>query len=723
MLCDKTGAPENLSVRCIGGAPEQIGHMFVDASFPPNDASLWGTGDRRCFEVLEWRRPQDVAGNFEETHSSTGITGDVSDVAQGLLPDCYLVAAIALLSKCPEMREQLFVAYKPEEGWCTVKLFLSGQWEEVTLDTFLPCSREGLAWRPAFAHHTSTCCFYACFIEKAFAKAHGSYAALIGGHVDEALTELTSLPVEELYLSASDAYEEIAASCEKGDLIACAFLTSVPKVKPNHTYVVLRTESSQFGKVAFFNVAEGDTFWMESPELFSCCFSICRTALVRSKSISVRLTAACAGGSANFSTFHKNPMFRVRACNPSELAITVSQPDIRLLKMPFYPQVGITALLHNANAVETDQTCCTRNRRQILMQTPFCSKRDVSLVLKVEHQTGCEYRIVTSLYFPGDLGLRQLLVRFAWHGDVTVEELHPNITTDMTFSSSFHPIARLSLPGGKLQPSRCLFKVCKAKAVSQSESQGESQSESESESEAVPVTVILYLEEDLSWWKHDPFYSSLHAIFESFGNCQTDCQSQLSESQLRALLSALLQLSDLDEPQRSKLVTKSCERTDSFGWCSFGELMSLILCLSKECDLRKAAMKLASERSSERSNESNESKVARYVAVVPLSHLQWESNEEIVASLAAGCDLPLMSNANTWSSSFLIQQKEFFLCPVIRQTSCAFQLEVQSPCQLSVQPLDVVRDGQGEAQVGTEKKLRDPQNVFMYIHIYIYEIV
>lgn len=655
--------------------------MFVDPSFPPDDVSLWGTGDRRCFEELEWRRPQDV-GNFDEM---PGVT----DVAQGLLPDCYLVAAIALLSKRPEMLDQLFI-YRPEEGWCTVKLFLSGQWEEVTLDTFLPCSRDGMAWRPAFAHHTS-CCFYACFIEKAFAKAYGSYAALIGGHVDEALTELTALPVEELYLRASEAYEEIAASCEKGDLIACTFHAAVPKVKPHHTYVVLRTESSTFekaGKAEFFNAAEGMTFWMESTELLSCCFSICRTALVRSQSVGVRLTASCAGGCANFPTFHKNPMFRVRASSPSELAVTVSQPDIRLLKMPFYPQVGITAVLQNVNAVETDQTCCTRNRRRILMLTPFCSKRDVSLFLKVEPQTGCEYRIVTSLYFPGDLGLRQLQVRFAWHGDVNVEELHPNVATDMTFSSSFHPAARLSLEAGgklqRLQPSQCLFKVVAAQSVSQ----------------PVPVTVILYLEEDLSWWKHDPFYSSLHSLFESFGNCH-----QLSQSQLKALLRALLQhCLDLNEMQRTKLLMKSCDGKDSFSSCSFGEFMSLILSLSKDCDLRKAAMNLAPSRlSSERSSErrSNES---RYVAVVPLSQLQLDT-EEIVASLAAGCDLPLMSNANTWSSSFLVQEKEFFLCPVIRQATCAFQLQVQSSCKLSVQPLDAGYAGYATV-LATEKKLR-----------------
>ncbi|CAJ1417072.1 unnamed protein product [Effrenium voratum] len=124
----------------------------------------------------------------------------------------------------------------------TLSLFLNGQWQEITTDTYLPCAHK----QPAFAHHESQE-LYACFLEKACAKAHGSYAALIGGHVDEALMDLTEAAVEEVAgLARPDLGLQLAKYWQRGDLLACAQVNSVARdlpVRLNHTYVVSDVDS------------------------------------------------------------------------------------------------------------------------------------------------------------------------------------------------------------------------------------------------------------------------------------------------------------------------------------------------------------------------------------------------------------------------------------------------------------------------------------------------
>lgn len=123
--------------------------MFVDEQFPPDESSLWG-GDslqRWCYEKLEWLRPHQLRPMPNSLFDADAKPRTCS-VRQGCIPDCYLVSAIALLAQQPHLVRRLFVAYKPEEGICTVKLF-NGSWQEVTVDTLLPCVK----LRPAFAHN------------------------------------------------------------------------------------------------------------------------------------------------------------------------------------------------------------------------------------------------------------------------------------------------------------------------------------------------------------------------------------------------------------------------------------------------------------------------------------------------------------------------------------------------------------------------------------------
>ena len=730
--------------------------MFVDAEFPPSDVSLWGKGVRRCFEQLEWMRPQEFcsAKLFDGPLSAPKPCG-IHSLRQGLLSDCYLVAAIALLARQASLLSRLFVAYEPEDGWLTVRLFFNGKWEEITLDTFLPCYQR----RPAFAHSDEE--LYGCFLEKACAKAYGSYAALIGGHIDEALWDLTGLPVEEISLlrAPQGLAQKVALHWENGDLLACASISKGaaaqhPRARPNHVYIVAEVSTQSVGlKLKVLDLAqtaaeqgqgrEEQAFWVEEHDLLGSFnrLSICHVGMLSNiqtnasaSSYNLEVTSANAGGCLNFPTFHNNPMFRVSLRDPQypqSLAITISQSDMRHLagemdRKVTYPQIGVAVVCIDkiVTEVETDLTCCTRNRRKVLVQSPFSSKRNVSVVLPLEGlAAGSEYRVVPSYFFPGDLGVfgkavgkfgeRQLMVHFAPSGPpgaVLVEKLSPRIKTDLLFQGRFqstievqkvkHPnIVSADVSGYvsgsesfqlTLSPKASIFKV----ASKGQESLGDSP-------KLIQLTAILTQEESLRWWTRDHLYASLHECFKSF--CSDN--DLLSLRELESLWSALLvHIPHIGYDIRNLPARWSQRGTESV---SFGQFLSQILCLGiSKSDLQRAAnMTIPTSAKAKASNEARP-----FIGVAALCNLKMqdldmrqielsgESNTEVQqikcnASLAAGCDMPLMGDVNVWSASFLVRQSEFYLCPLIRGEGAegfSFHLQVQSSLDLVVQQLEAI---------------------------------
>ena len=674
--------------------------MFVDPCFPPNDASLWGVqGVRRCFEKLEWLRPEQISSSqqlFEGSLAEPKPRG-MCNVTQGMLSDCYLVAAIALCARHPCLLSQLFVAYKPEEGWCTVKLFLNGHWEEITLDTLVPCYEKSSGEKHfAFAHHFEGE-LYACFLEKACAKAYGSYASLIGGHVDEALMDLTALPVEEINLLPRNPSDvpfdaaQIVQHWEKGDLLACSWVSKagLPRhgVKQNHTYLIVDvTEETGLSpsriKFEMLDPAsqcpgshgeQGHTFWVESQDFpsFFNRLSICHAGMFRNTGevqrifTSVQVTDANAGGCSNFASFHNNTMFRVFAKHPVPLFVTLSQPDARRISNDFggqtmYPQIGVTVLLQGQvkKDVETDSTCCTRNRRQILVQTPFSSKRDVSVIFSTNRiGEEMEYRVVPSFFFPGDLGMGRLQVHFISPGEVSVEELNPSIKTDVSFLGTFNRLAWNSLAPG---PQNSLpfdpqtsFKI---KAASL----------------PVPITLLLTQEPEESLW-HDSLYASLHLLFRAFAD-----QDYISLPELDSFLRT--NLSQCVDADKRRVVLARCHSWQRIG---FGHFLSILFQAGLKSDLQRISHCTYCTKSEGKKNKA-------FIGVAPLSNpipVDTSACESVGlparASLAAGCDqVPHMSDVSVWSASFLIQQSEFYLCPLIRavdQGSLSFRLQIRSP--------------------------------------------
>ena len=124
------------------------------------------------------------------------------DLLQGGVGDCWFMSALAVVAERHDLIANLFAAdtARNAAGCYCLRLFLDGQWSSVVIDDLLPVTaaprREQLAFdtRLAFCRCGSASGaqqLWASLVEKAYAKAHGSYQAISGGWVAEALLDLT----------------------------------------------------------------------------------------------------------------------------------------------------------------------------------------------------------------------------------------------------------------------------------------------------------------------------------------------------------------------------------------------------------------------------------------------------------------------------------------------------------------------------------------------------
>jgi len=161
----------------------------------------WGDVDasRSKAHAFVWRR-------FPECVLVSDNGFRAQDLRQGGLGDCWFLSALAVVAERHDLIARLFVDLDAKAvaapGRCAVRLFLDGAWRVVEVDDRLPCVVKGATVRRA-AHAGASRLAYSRaagnqlwvqLLEKAYAKAHGSYQAISGGQIAEALLALTGAP-------------------------------------------------------------------------------------------------------------------------------------------------------------------------------------------------------------------------------------------------------------------------------------------------------------------------------------------------------------------------------------------------------------------------------------------------------------------------------------------------------------------------------------------------
>ncbi|CAM8889204.1 unnamed protein product [Rhodiola kirilowii] len=187
--------------------------QFTDQEFPPVDQSLYVDPENppaRLQVVSQWLRPREIMGKSQQGARPFLYSGPAnpSDVCQGRLGDCWFLSAVAVLTEASKISEVIITPEYNEEGIYTVRFCIQGEWVPVIVDDWIPCESPT---KPAFATSRKGNEFWVSILEKAYAKLHGSYEALEGGLVQDALVDLTGGAGEEIDMRSAQAQIDLAS--------------------------------------------------------------------------------------------------------------------------------------------------------------------------------------------------------------------------------------------------------------------------------------------------------------------------------------------------------------------------------------------------------------------------------------------------------------------------------------------------------------------------------
>jgi len=202
------------------------GVLFEDPDFPAVDETLFFS--KKPPRPFVWKRPKDI------TADPKLFVGGASrfDITQGMLGDCWLLAAVASLCQYDGLFYQVIPntdgGFDSDE-YCGVfrfRFWQYGRWEEVVVDDRLPTYNNKLV----FLHSAQNNEFWSALLEKAYAKICGSYEALKGGQTSEAMEDFTGGVTETFDTSKppENFFRLLCKAQDRQSLMCCSI-----EAKPN----------------------------------------------------------------------------------------------------------------------------------------------------------------------------------------------------------------------------------------------------------------------------------------------------------------------------------------------------------------------------------------------------------------------------------------------------------------------------------------------------------
>ena len=117
---------------------------FFDADFPPLDSSLYPDELSYPFDAtIKWVRASKIFPG--QSLKLFGKSLGPGKIIERSLGDSWLLGAISTLAEYPNLIEKLFVnKVANQEGIYRVRLCKNGEWQQVTVDDYFPCTESGV---------------------------------------------------------------------------------------------------------------------------------------------------------------------------------------------------------------------------------------------------------------------------------------------------------------------------------------------------------------------------------------------------------------------------------------------------------------------------------------------------------------------------------------------------------------------------------------------------
>ncbi|KAK3570892.1 hypothetical protein QTP86_029366 [Hemibagrus guttatus] len=226
------------------------GKLFVDQSFPADQNSIGMPENPDPKMIIKWLRPKEISSNAVFVEGTTGTT----DICQGQLGNCWLLAALSCLTMHPTLFEKVVPSGQTMDasyaGIFRFRFWQYGEWVEVVVDDRLPM-RGG---RLLFSYSRTKNEFWSALVEKAYAKLIGSYSSLKGGNISEGMEDFTGGIAYTRPVSSRTPpvlWRTLTAALSRGSLLSCFIqaksVKEIGSVTPEglvrgHAYAITSTD-------------------------------------------------------------------------------------------------------------------------------------------------------------------------------------------------------------------------------------------------------------------------------------------------------------------------------------------------------------------------------------------------------------------------------------------------------------------------------------------------
>ncbi|XP_063163264.1 calpain-9 [Candoia aspera] len=216
---------------------QQKGTLFEDCDFPANDSSLFYS--EKPPVPFVWKRPGEIVKDPQFILGGATRT----DICQGELGDCWLLAALASLT----LNEKVLARVVPQNqdfgpGYAGIfhfQFWQHNEWLDIVIDDRLPTFKDRLV----FLHSADLNEFWSALLEKAYAKLNGSYEALKGGSSIEAMEDFTGGVGEtfEVKKAPKNFYEFLQRALQRGSMVGCSIdISSAAESEARTPYGLLK---------------------------------------------------------------------------------------------------------------------------------------------------------------------------------------------------------------------------------------------------------------------------------------------------------------------------------------------------------------------------------------------------------------------------------------------------------------------------------------------------